>query len=671
MAEGEWSENALLFDCGGERLVGVVTRPARALNLGVLIVVGGPQYRAGSHRQFTLLARQLGDSGIASCRFDYRGMGDSEGERRGFGDVGDDIRAAIDAFLASVPEVDSVIIWGLCDAASAALFYAHTDERVRGLVLLNPWTENQDISAGARLTKYYPTRLLDSGFWGKALRMEVNPRSMLWDMVRSLPHWMGGHTSTDRCAESMLDGMNRFKGETLFILSERDLTAQAFNLLVKKDARWQNAFMEKNVSFQEVAQADHTFSTRTWRGLAATLTIDFVGRLVSRPVGAGGSADSALAAELTPLDPAGLASLEQEWERLEADASASFFQSWTWMGAWLRSLPEPRCILVLRVRDGSQTVALGLFGQRRVLRHRFLRAKSLLLSETGDASLDTLTVEHNDLLIRVGHESRAWTSAMSLLAGRRDLWEELRIPGVSRAQSADIIMRLADDHGLQAAREIGNRFFWVDLDGIRQAGKDYLGSLSSNSRQQIRKAIKLYGEHGPLTVTPANCLDQALAFFDELRTLHQAHWRDKGHPGAFATPFANAFHHELIHHGFAQGRIQLLRITAGDRLIGLLYNFVFRDVVSNYQAGFVYDDNPKLKPGLVCHALSIEMNLQAGMQVYDFLMGESQYKRSLSNREDAMDWLTIQRPLFKFRAESLARAIKQRITQRLTEGRAP
>lgn len=668
MAEGIWSEEALLIDCGGERLVGIVTRPAKPLNRGVLIVVGGPQYRAGSHRQFTLLARQLADSGIASCRFDYRGMGDSEGERRGFGEVGDDIRAAIDAFLTSAPEIDSIIIWGLCDAASAALFYAHTDARVRGLVLLNPWTENQELSAGARLTKYYPTRLLDSAFWGKLFRLEVNPHSMLWDMARSLPRWMGGHTSTDTCAESMLDGMNRFKGKTLFVLSERDLTAQAFNLLVKNDARWQKAFAEKDVAFQEVAQADHTFSTQAWRERAATITIDFARRLPPQPSASG--ANPTPTAELTPLVPAGLASLEQEWEQLEAEAPASFFQSWTWMRAWLRSLPDPGGILVLRVRDGGQTIALGLFGHRRVTRHRFLSARSLLLSETGDASLDTLTVEHNDLLMRAGHETSAWTSAMNLLARRRDLWEELRIPGLSRAQSADTILRLANDHGLLAAREFGNRFFWVDLDAIRQAGKDYLGSLSSNTRQQIRKAIKLYGERGPLTVTPARSLDQALAFFAELSALHQAHWRDKGHPGAFATPFANAFHHELISHGFAQGRIQLLRVTSGDQLIGLLYNFVFRDVVSNYQAGFVYDDNPKLKPGLVCHALSIEMNLRAGMRVYDFLMGESQYKRSLSNQEDAMDWLTIQRPLFKFRGESAARAIKRRIARRLAE-RAP
>ena len=46
-----------------------------AASRGMLIVVGGPQYRAGSHRQFTLLARDVAATGVPTMRFDYRGMG--------------------------------------------------------------------------------------------------------------------------------------------------------------------------------------------------------------------------------------------------------------------------------------------------------------------------------------------------------------------------------------------------------------------------------------------------------------------------------------------------------------------------------------------------------------------------------------------------------------------
>jgi len=132
-----FEEQAVVFSCGDARLIAIISSPAQPSHRGVLIVVGGSQYRAGSHRQFTLLCRALAERGIAAMRFDYRGMGDSEGEMRTFEDVRPDIRAAVDQFCVQVPGLREVAIWGLCDAASAALFYAHQDSRITGLVLLN------------------------------------------------------------------------------------------------------------------------------------------------------------------------------------------------------------------------------------------------------------------------------------------------------------------------------------------------------------------------------------------------------------------------------------------------------------------------------------------------------------------------------------------------------
>jgi len=96
-------EQALVFGCGGESLVGVLALPDAPSVRGVLIVVGGPQYRAGSHRQFTLLARELARSGVASLRFDYRGMGDSSGPARSFEAVDEDIGCALERLLGALP----------------------------------------------------------------------------------------------------------------------------------------------------------------------------------------------------------------------------------------------------------------------------------------------------------------------------------------------------------------------------------------------------------------------------------------------------------------------------------------------------------------------------------------------------------------------------------------
>ena len=93
-------EEPLCIESQGERLIGVLHRPqtpAGHLTRGVVIVVGGPQYRIGSHRQFVLLARSLAALGTPVLRFDLAGMGDSGGKFAGFERSATDIRAAASA----------------------------------------------------------------------------------------------------------------------------------------------------------------------------------------------------------------------------------------------------------------------------------------------------------------------------------------------------------------------------------------------------------------------------------------------------------------------------------------------------------------------------------------------------------------------------------------------
>src|SRR6187455_154143 len=160
-------ERPLVVQCNDAWLYGILSLPEKMDSRGVLVLVGGPQYRVGSHRQFTLLARELATHGIPVFRFDCRGMGDSEGDPRDFERLEDDLRCAINRFLQEVPGIDELVIWGLCDAASAALFYAQHDPRVTGLVLLNPWVRTDQGAAKTYLKHYYLTRFFEPEFWSK------------------------------------------------------------------------------------------------------------------------------------------------------------------------------------------------------------------------------------------------------------------------------------------------------------------------------------------------------------------------------------------------------------------------------------------------------------------------------------------------------------------------
>jgi len=275
------TETALSFDCAGESLVGIVNGAELEARRGVLIVVGGPNYRAGSGRQFTLLARRLAESGVPTLRFDYRGMGDSGGEARTFERVNDDIRSAIDRFFAAAPGLEEIVIWGLCDAASAALMYAHEDARVSALVLLNPWVRTTQGLARVHLKHYYLRRLFQASLWQKLARGEFDFRAAAAALRKIVLDALGRRSAPSSGSEApflerMEQGLREFRGRILLILSGNDLTAQEFKGFVAGSERWQRLLARVGVTRHDLAEANHTFARRDWRDQVERWTSDWV-----------------------------------------------------------------------------------------------------------------------------------------------------------------------------------------------------------------------------------------------------------------------------------------------------------------------------------------------------------------------------------------------------------
>ena len=278
-------ESALVFPCEGDRLVGVVSAGHR--DLGVVIVVGGPQYRAGSHRQFVLLARHLAAQGFPVLRFDVRGMGDSEGAQRPFDALTPDIAAAITALQSQQPQVRRVVLWGLCDGASAALLYLHErpDPRVQGLVLLNPWVRSEASLARTHVKHYYRQRLLQREFWLKLFSGRVAGaavRGLLDNLRKARGGGGGGGGGTGSSAQAlafqqrMAAAWQGFGGRILLVLSGNDYTAREFQEFVKADPAWAGAMTRPGLTVHEAAGADHTFSRIADRLALELVTADWL-----------------------------------------------------------------------------------------------------------------------------------------------------------------------------------------------------------------------------------------------------------------------------------------------------------------------------------------------------------------------------------------------------------
>lgn len=212
----------LHFACEGSQLVGTLDDAAG--DVGLLLVTGGNETRAGAFCGQAQLAARLAEAGYPVFRFDRRGVGDSEGENSGFRGSGRDIAAALTAFRAEKPGLRRVVGFGNCDAASALMLSGGA--ACDALVLANPWTldaDDQSPPAEAIRSRYAQKmknpreimRLLSGGVslrklaggLGKALRPQAPPSSLSQDMRESL---------------------SCFAGTTQILLAGNDRTAQAF-----------------------------------------------------------------------------------------------------------------------------------------------------------------------------------------------------------------------------------------------------------------------------------------------------------------------------------------------------------------------------------------------------------------------------------------------------------
>ena len=127
----------------GHNLVGVFNNPPGKTTTHsasvVIFLNSGTLHRVGPCRLYVRLARKLADTGIASLRFDFSGIGDSPPRDDGLpfhqysiSEVAD----AIDYVYRSIGQTKITLV-GMCSGADTAWYAAVADKRITDLVLLD------------------------------------------------------------------------------------------------------------------------------------------------------------------------------------------------------------------------------------------------------------------------------------------------------------------------------------------------------------------------------------------------------------------------------------------------------------------------------------------------------------------------------------------------------
>jgi hypothetical protein len=360
---------------------------------------------------------------------------------------------------------------------------------------------------------------------------------------------------------------------------------------------------------------------------------------------------------VTNVDSISNASLEEQWTELYKTADPNFFLSWSWIGNWFNTIKSD--YTVYSAYCENQLIGMGIVVSKKASRNFFIKSKQLHLHRTGDETLDQTWIEYNDFLLAKGFEKAARKAIVDKIL-TEETWDEI-VVGASRI-TAFTPFRLS---GLEEKLVWHSHSYQVDLAHLRVTKTDYLKTLSKNTRYQINRSIRSYEKQGSIVLSAASSEKEALQWFDESAPFHIKRWEGTKVGSGFTNPAFVNFHRSLISQTFDLGLVDLLKISAGEHVICYLYNFIQGNEIKFYLSANNYDENDStFKPGLVSQYFAIKHYLSKGLDIYDFMAGESQYKRSLSSMSSPIYLAVFNKPKLRFSFENKLRILRDCFIQK-------
>ncbi len=363
-----------------------------------------------------------------------------------------------------------------------------------------------------------------------------------------------------------------------------------------------------------------------------------------------------------------LASLEQSWERLQADAAVtSVFASFDWQKVWWDSYGRGQPLRLLVATSGNELVGvLPLYMYTTAPMHCPVHVLRLV-GTGGDTSPDDLGP-----VLAASRESevaRALAEAVLRLPG----WEVLWLTDLDPACAFTTAMEKAATRAqLGCLTGRSERITFLTLPATFD---DWLASLHRDRRYRIKHARKkLKAEHADARFFVWNepaTLDVAV---DRLIHLHTKRWDRVGMAHGFSSPEYVGFHRAVMAACLRRDRLRLYCLELSGQIVAMYYFYKFRDHTFLMQSGFDPDFG-NVKPGNVLLSFVIEHAIGEGLSVLDFLRGDHRYKDELATGQRQTVSLTVfrrrPRAAIYFTRRVLLPALKASLVKAMHRQRPP
>lgn len=331
-------------------------------------------------------------------------------------------------------------------------------------------------------------------------------------------------------------------------------------------------------------------------------------------------------------DQVGFESLESIWNPLLQSSEAdTFFLSWEYQSQWWKTFGDQFEMRILVATDLRSNQIVGIAPLMTGFGHTTARKALRHLSFIGQ--LSETSTDYGDFIIRMGREEEVMAEFVKVMGiEMAEDWSLLYLPTVRRDSSCiKHMLNLLEGMGM-APNAIHDQPSYYAR--IAPDWETYLNSLGSKARRNIRRSIRKLEANYEVEVLTAGSsvgLDEAL---DWTIQLNQNRWGAEGE--SFHTPAFNQFHRDLAQTLLQSDQLGLKVLRLDGKLAAVQYDFIYGANALGFQAGWE-PDFADLRVSAALQAYAIQDYLEQGVTEYDFLPGDSFYKKQ---------WTTDQREVF-------------------------
>jgi len=340
--------------------------------------------------------------------------------------------------------------------------------------------------------------------------------------------------------------------------------------------------------------------------------------------------------------------LRDEWNALLSKSSANcIYLTWEWLFTWWKIFKQSRKLLILTVYDNNQLIGIAPMLIRKVRYFYFLGFIRIEFLGIGENENDEVGSNYLDFIILTGKESEVLELFVEFFTQQSSVkWEELILSSI-RVDSICLV---------KLKKILEDKTFWI-VEQLRitpclfapltHSWEDYLNSIGSKTRRDLRRDRRLLEENGELKYEVFDN-DNTGQFLDDFIEIHKNRWKDKLKSDAFSSVKFISFQRQMIELCATKHWVKISFLKHKSKIIAASYHYQYNNVIFGYQLGCDSHYDKRLSLGKLEYGFNIEDSIMKGFKEFDFYKSNmSGYKPLLAKGQRSVADFRIYKNNFK------------------------